>query len=163
MRLPHTNLTHLMHLDAVSNYQNTLRTWHVSNVGWILRCDLPEVVAQACPCGASIAFKVWRMFHTFEWRSCDSPATPGDFGVSWYELAFYFAILQDIFCLFGSHRTPKNCLCRMTITHPKLKFNPRKKEAYGIKPLFFALLCVTWKTPSSASFTPDIRRPMQAL
>ena len=51
--------------------------------------------------------------------------------------------LQDIFCLFGFRRRPNNCLCHMILTHPKLKSNLRKKEAYGIKPLFFALLCVT--------------------
>ena len=111
-------------LDAVSNYQNTLRTWRVSNVGWILRCDLPEVVAQACPCGASIAFKVWRMFHTF-----DSPATPGDFGISWYELAFYFAIFTGHFLpIWISSKTEKLPL-PYDFDSPEAQIQPQEKRS----------------------------------
>lgn len=146
-------------LDAYSNFKDTLQTWRVSAVGWTLQCELPEVVAQACPCGASIAFKVWRMFHTLEWKSKETPASPGDFGISWYELAFYFAIFTGhvlpIWISSKSDALPRP----YTFDSPEAQM---KSGVYGIKQGFFVPLCANLKIRCNVTFTPATRKLMQA-
>ena len=53
--------------------------------------DLPEVVAQACPAGAHIAFNVWHLFRKFKWRDPSLPRQNSDFGITWFELAICYA------------------------------------------------------------------------
>lgn len=70
-------------VDAFANYQNTLCTWQVDQPIWIFDCELPEIVAQACPSGADIAFKVWHLFRLFKWRDPTLPRRSGSRGVNW--------------------------------------------------------------------------------
>lgn len=49
-------------VDAFANFQNILGTWSVGEPSWIFNQELPEVVGQACPSGAHIAFRAWYFF-----------------------------------------------------------------------------------------------------
>lgn len=52
-------------LDAYANFQLALCQWNVGPVYWSLDTDFPEVVAQGCPVGASVAYKYGRCFVHF--------------------------------------------------------------------------------------------------
>ena len=79
-------------LDAHANFQSVLRQWDVGPSFWSVDVELPEIVAQGCPVGAGVAYKVWQMFQTFRWRPSEAPVASGDFGITWYELALYCAL-----------------------------------------------------------------------
>lgn len=58
-------------LDAYTSFQSALCQWDVGPDCWVLETDLPElpeIIAQGCPVGATVAYKVWQMFRTFRWR-----------------------------------------------------------------------------------------------
>lgn len=64
---------------------------------WCFDQELPEIVTQVCPSGAHIAFKVWHLFRPFKWRDPSLSRRPDDFGISWCELAMYYAIHFGLF------------------------------------------------------------------
>ena len=79
-------------VDDYANFHAILSTWSIDDAQWCFDSDLPEVVAQACPAGAHIAFNVWCLFRKFKWRDPSLPKKTSDFGITWFELAICYAV-----------------------------------------------------------------------
>ena len=83
-------------LDAIFQYQQHLQNWKLGNAFWKFDCPLVQVVAQACPAGASTAFLVWSFFKEIHWHPPDLPALDDDWGITWYELAIGFMLYTGV-------------------------------------------------------------------
>ena len=79
-------------VDDYANFHAILSTWSIDDAQWCFDSDLPEVVAQACPAGAHIAFNVWCLFRKFKWRDPSLPKKTSDFGITWFQLAICYAV-----------------------------------------------------------------------
>ena len=79
-------------VDEYANFHAILSNWSIGDNPWSFDSDLPEVVAQACPAGAHIAFNVWHLFRKFKWRDPSLPRQDSDFGITWFELAICYAV-----------------------------------------------------------------------
>ena len=54
------------------------------------------MIAQACPAGASAAFRVWCFFGQLKWHPPDLPPLKDDWGITWYELAISFMLYTGV-------------------------------------------------------------------
>ena len=92
------HMTQLMH-TPIFNKSYKSGTWaRKHGHHGLFNHDLPEVVAQACPSGAHIAFKVWHFFRTMKCRDPSAPKLAGDFGITWCELACLACIVRFLGC-----------------------------------------------------------------
>ena len=146
-------------LDAYANFQLALCQWDVGPACWSLDVDLPEVVAQGCPVGASVAYKVWKMFHTFRWQPHEAPVATGDFGITGYELALYYALFTGTCLPIWIYHTANKLPRPYAFDSPEAKIQPDSKNVFGIKQGFYAPWYDTLKIPCNVPFFHDTRRP----
>ena len=81
-------------VDAFHSYRQVLSTWSVPSPHWCFEGDVTRVVALACLAETRIAYKVWAFFQRLRWRHPDHPNIPGDFGITWVELAVHFMLFS---------------------------------------------------------------------
>lgn len=81
-------------VDALHSFRDKLSLWQVSSYPWQVTATLKPVVSCACNAGAQMAHMVWCFFASLKWRHPDAPTTPGDFGITWIELAVHFTMFS---------------------------------------------------------------------
>lgn len=68
------------------------------------------------------------MFHTFRWRPHEAPVASGDFGITWYELALYYALFTGTCLPIWIYHTAKKLPRPYAFDSPEAKIQPDSKK-----------------------------------